>query len=178
MSEEVRSIILWLHLMFIAVWIGSQVLTGFAVVPTLRRIESRADRMDLLRVFTRRFSLIAWGSLLIVLITGGLLTGDRIQTILDGFDSIYDLRWGWIFAIKMALFVLMAGLVALHSFVLWPRLMELNERAIDQVQDGDPEIRRLQVQSGVVAGLGMLTSLLVLGCGAFLGNSSFSFVAG
>ena len=72
----------------------------------------------------------------------------------------------------------MAGLVALHSFVLGPRLMELNERAIDQVQDGDPEIRRLQVQSGVVAGLGMLTSLLVLGCGAFLGNSSFSFVAG
>ena len=82
MSEEVRSIILWLHLLFIAVWIGSQVLTGFAVVPTLRRIESRADRMDLLRAFTRRFSLIAWGSLFIVLITGGLLTGDRIETIL------------------------------------------------------------------------------------------------
>ena len=76
MSEEVRSIVLWLHLMFIAVWLGSQVLTGFAVVPTLRRIESRADRMDLLRAFTRRFSLITWGSLLIVLITGGLLTGD------------------------------------------------------------------------------------------------------
>ena len=67
----------------------------------------------------------------------------------------------------MGLFLVMAGLVALHSFVLGPRLMELNQRAIDQVEDGDRRIRRLQVQSGIVAGLGMLTSLLVLGCGAF-----------
>ncbi len=177
MSEEVRSIILWLHLAFIAVWIGSQVLTGYAVIPTLRRIESRADRMELLRVFTRRFGWLAWGALLIVLLTGGALTGERIATIHDGFDSIYDLRWGWIFAIKMGLFLVMAGLVALHSFVLGPRLMELNQRAVDQVEGGDRRIRRLQVQSGVVAGLGMLTSLLVLGCGAFLGNSAFSFVA-
>jgi putative copper export protein len=177
MSEEVRSIILWLHLIFIAVWIGSQVLTGFAVIPTLRRIESRADRMDLLRAFTRRFGLIAWGALLIVLITGGVLTEERVDIIRDGFDSIFDLRWGWIFVIKMALFLVMAGLVALHSVVLGPRLMELNQRAIDQVEGGDRRIRRLQVQSGVVAGLGMLTSLLVLGCGAFLGNNSFSFVA-
>ena len=112
-----------------------------------------------------------------MLLTGGALTGERIATIHDGFDSIYDLRWGWIFAIKMGLFLVMAGLVALHSFVLGPRLMELNQRAIDQVEGGDRRIRRLQVQSGIVAGLGMLTSLLVLGCGAFLGNSAFSFVA-
>ena len=132
MSEEIRSILLWVHLMFIAIWIGSQVLTGFAVVPSVRRIESRNDRMEVLRTFTRRFSLIAWGALAIIVITGGSLTGDRIETIKDDFDSIYDLRWGWIFSIKIGLVVVMAGFVALHSFVLGPRLMDLNQRAVDE----------------------------------------------
>lgn len=177
MSEEVRSIVLWVHLIFIAVWIGAQVLTAFAVVPALRTLENRDDRMEVLRTFTRRFSVIAWGSLLVILITGGGLTGDRIDTIKDGVDSIYDLRWGWIFSIKMTLVLIMAGLVALHSFVLGPRLMDLNQRALDQVAGGDTRIRRLQVQSGIVAGLGLLVSFLVLGCGAFLSNSSYSFLA-
>ena len=176
MSEEVRSIILWVHLIFITVWIGSQVLTVFAVVPAVRRIENRDARLDVLRTFTRRFSVIAWGSLLIIVITGGGLTGDRIDTIKDGVDSIYDLRWGWIFSIKMTLVLVMAALVAVHSYVLGPRLMDLNQRAVDQIEGGDTRIRRLQVQSGIVAGLGLLTSLLVLGCGAFLANSSFSFL--
>jgi len=175
-SEEVRSIILWLHLIFITVWIGSQVLTAFAVVSAVRRIENRDDRLDVLRTFTRRFSLIAWGSLLIIVITGGGLTGDRIDTIKEGVDNIYDLRWGWIFSIKMTLVLVMVALVAFHSYVLGPRLMDLNQRAVDQIEGGDTRIRRLQVQSGIVAALGLLTSLLVLGCGAFLSNSSFSFL--
>ena len=104
------------------------------------------------------------------------LTGDRIDTIKEGVDNIYDLRWGWIFSIKMTLVLVMVALVAFHSYVLGPRLMDLNQRAVDQIEGGDTRIRRLQVQSGIVAALGLLTSLLVLGCGAFLSNSSFSFL--
>lgn len=177
MSEEVRSILLWVHLIFVAIWVGSQLITAFAVVPSVRRIESRNDRMDVLRTFTRRFSLIAWGSLIVILITGGSLTGDRIDTIKDFTDSMYDLRWGWIFSIKITLVIVMASLVAVHSFVLGPRLMDLNQRAVDEVEAGAARIRKVQIQSGIVAGLGLLTSLLVLGCGAFLSNSAFSFVA-
>jgi putative copper export protein len=176
MSEEVRSILLWVHLIFIAIWVGSQVLTGFAVVPAVRNIRDRDDRMTVLRTFTRRFSIIAWGSLLIILLTGGAMTGDRIDTIKGSVDSIYDWRWGWIFSIKMALVVVMAGLVALHSFVLGPRLMDLNQRAVEQIAGGDARIRSLQIQSGIVAGLGLLVSFLVLGCGAFLANTTYSFV--
>ena len=114
---------------------------------------------------------------MIVVITGGSLTGDRLDTISGLADSMYDLRWGWVFSIKITLVVVMAGLVALHSFVLGPRLMHLNQRAVDEVEAGARRIRKLQMQSGIVAGLGLLTSLLVLGCGAFLSNSAFSFVA-
>ena len=166
-----------MHLIFIAIWVGSQVITGFAVVPSVRTIQNRDDRMTILRAYTRRFSIIAWSSLLIILITGGAMTGDRIDTIKDTYDSIYDIRWGWIFSIKMALFVGMAALVALHSFVLGPRLMELNQRAVDQIAEGDTQIRSLQIRSGIVAGLGLLTSLLVLGSGVFLANTFFSFLA-
>ncbi len=177
MSEEVRSVLIWLHLTFAAIWIGAQVLTGIAVVPSVRRIRDDADRVETLRVFTRKFNLIAWGALALIVITGGAMTGDRANDIEDAFGGLYDARWGFIFSIKMALVVIMAALVALHAFVLGPRLMELNRRAAERVGAGEEQIRALKLKSGIVAGLGLLTSLLVLGCGAFLANTAFAFVS-
>ena len=176
MSEEVRSLLVWLHLIFVAIWIGAQVLTGFAVVPSVRRIRDDADRVETLRIFTRKFNIVAWGSLLLIVISGGAMTGDRIEDVKDIFGGFYDSRWGVIFSIKMTLVVIMAALVALHAFVLGPRLMEINRRAVERVAAGEEQIRGLRVKSGIVAGLGLLTSLLVLGCGAFLANTAFSFI--
>jgi uncharacterized membrane protein len=177
MSESVRSLLLWIHLIFIAVWVGSQVLAAFAVIPSVRRVQDREDRVAALRLFTRKFNHLAWGSLAVIVITGGVMTSDSIDTIKAITDNIYDLRWGWIFSIKMTLVIVMAGLVAIHAFVLGPRLLELNQRAVDQVQGGETRIRALQIRSGIVAALGLVISLLVLGCGAFLANRAFSLVA-
>ena len=180
MSETTISILLMIHLTFITVWIGSQILVGAAVVPTIRRIQDGRTRLDALEVFTRRFNLIAWFSMLVITLTGGMMVSDRIGLIEAsvGGGSIFDARWGWIFVIKMTLWTLMVGVVGLHSFILGPRQMDLNRAALENETDASrARIRRLQRRSIATSAAGLLLAILVLGAGAFLSNHNFSAVA-
>ena len=179
MSETALSILVFLHLIFIAVWVGSQVLVAAAVVPSLRRISSGEDRVAALEHFTRRFNHVAWGSMILIVITGGLMVSERIDQVRAIFgDSILDARWGWIFVIKMTLWVLMLGAVAAHSFLVGPRQLELNRQALGQNESWAAQhLRPLQRRSIMLSVGGLVLSLLVLGSGAFLANHLYSFQA-
>ena len=154
MSETTISILLFVHVTFIAVWVGSQVLVAVAVMPSLRRIADGPTRLEALSTFTRRFNFVAWFSLLLIVLTGGLVVGERIDDIESSYGSLFDLRWGFIFAIKMALLAAMVGLVGLHSFILGPRQLRLNREALERAEEGtrsesavpaapvDPDLRR------------------------------------
>ena len=93
-------------------------------------------------------------------------------------DSILDARWGWIFVIKMTLWVLMLGAVAAHSFLVGPRQLELNRQALEQDESWAAQhLRPLQRRSIMLSVGGLVLSLLVLGSGAFLANHLYSFQA-
>ena len=173
------SVIVFIHLIFITTWVGSQILTAVAVVPTMRRIEDGNIRVEAVAAFSRRFNHVAWGSMLIILITGGMLVTERFDQLDAIYDSTFDSRWGIIFAIKMTLWAAMIGIVALHSFVLGPRQLDLNREALQQ-EDGGSEpsarLRSVQRRSVMASALGLVLSLLVLGSGAFLANHNFSFL--
>lgn len=182
MSETSISIILFIHVAFVAVWVGSQVLVAVAVVPSLRRVQDGRQRLEALRVFTRRFNHVAWGAMAVIVISGGLMASERIDDVKAiGGDSIFDLRWGWIFAIKMSMFAVMVALVALHSFVVGPKQLELNQQAVERAEKAgaaagaETAARTLQRKSIRISVAGLVLSLLVLGAGAFLGNGLFSF---
>jgi uncharacterized membrane protein len=177
MSETVLSIVLFLHLSFITVWVGSQVLTAAAVVPSVRRLEQGEARLAVLETFTSRFNMVAWVSMTVIVITGGILVGERLDQVRDIFgDSIFDSRWGIIFVIKMTLWALMVVAVGVHAFLLGPRQLELNRQALDHDEAwAERHLRPLQTRSILLSVSGLLLSLLVLGSGAFLGNHDFSF---
>ena len=178
MSETVISILIYLHVTGIAIWIGSQVLVGSAVMPSLRRVQDGAIRLEALTVFTRRFGFVAWSAMIVIVLSGGIMTGERIDDVKAIFgDSIFDARWGWIFVIKMTLWAVMVGLVGLHSFILGPRQMDLNRQALASSDAGEmAAVRALQRRSILISVAGLILSLLVLGCGAFLANHGFSYV--
>ena len=179
MSETALSITLFIHITFIAIWVGSQVLTAAAVVPSVQRIEEGAVRLDTLETFARKFNHIAWGAVLIIIITGGIMVDTRIDDVkaIADSDSIFDLRWGLIFAIKMSIFIVMLAVVALHSFVFGPRLLELNRQALrDDSAATQTSLRALRRKSIALSGAGLGLSIIVLGAGAFLANHGYSFV--
>ena len=178
MSETTLSILVFLHLIFIAIWVGGQVIIAAVTIPSARRIEDPSTRLQVIEGATRRFGFVAGLSMVAIVLTGGLMVGERIDHVAPGDLSIFDRRWGWIFVIKMAVWAMMVVVVGLHTFFTGPRQLELNREAIVAGEaEPNPDLRRYQLRSILLSITGLLLSLVVLGAGAFLANHNFSFQA-
>lgn len=176
MSETVISILVTLHVVAVAVWLGGQIVTAACVVPALRAVGDRTLWLDALEGFTRRFGRVGIAAMIIILITGGAMVDPRLDQASNFGDGIYDARWGIIFVIKMSLWVVMMGLIGLHQFVFGPRQLKLARETANAEAD-TPELRRVRMITIALSISGLLFTLAVAGAGAFLGNHNFSMNA-
>ena len=177
MSETALSILIWLHVIGVAVWLGGQVLTAAAVIPTLRAASDREFWLSALEGFTRRFGRIGIAAMIIIVVTGGAMIDPRLDQAENFGASIYDARWGVIFVVKMALWAAMIAVIGLHQFVFGPRQLELARQAVTAGEGDSPELRRVRHLTIFLSVVGLLLTLLVAGAGAFLGNHNFSMNA-
>lgn len=177
MSETVLSILIWLHVIGVAVWLGGQVLTAAAVIPTLRAAGDREFWLSALEGFTRRFGRIGIAAMVIIVATGGAMIDPRLDQAENFGASISDARWGIIFVAKMALWAAMIAVIGLHQFVFGPRQLELAREAVAAGKGDSPELRRVRRLTIMLSIVGLLLTLLVAGAGAFLGNHNFSMNA-
>lgn len=69
----IHGIVNFFHLLAAAVWIGGMVYIHFVLLPSVSKIEP-GESSKLQGIAAKRFSIIAWGSLLILLITGYIKT--------------------------------------------------------------------------------------------------------
>ena len=168
------AILTGLHILFATIWVGPQLLVAVAVVPALRGIDDERARLEAIQRFARRFNLVAWPAMLGLVITGGIKLADRLDEVRDaaralGGDTIYDVRWGYIFDVKIGMVIVAVALVALHSFVIGPRLVALQRRTLERAEAGAPaEVQALRKWSMALAGGGLLLSILVVIAAGFL----------
>ena len=175
MSETVISILVWLHVIGVAVWLGGQIVTAACVIPALRSVGDRTIWLDALEGFTRRFGRVGIVVMVIIVITGGAMVDPRLDQAENFGPDIYDARWGYIFVIKMALWAVMIALIGLHQFVFGPRQLEL-ARASAGAEEDSPELKRVRRLTIMLSISGLLVTLLVAGAGAFLGNHNYSML--
>ena len=152
----------WLHILAATIWVGPQVFLFVAVVPAVRTVEDVQVRARLMRVLTTRFGYLAWGAMVVLVITG---VGNLYEHPLD-VDVLFDLNFGRIFEIKMTLVIATVVLTALHSFVLGPRVLKLQESVTDQAQIAS--VRRLSI---IVSSVNGVLALSILFMGALLGTT-------
>jgi len=168
MSEAVTP---WLHILAIAVWVGPQFFLFIAAVPAVRTIEDRAVRARVMRVVVTRFGWMAWAAMLVIVLSG---ISNLFQVGGDtplSWASANDFRYGRIFAEKMVLVGLAVALTAVHTFVVGPRQLALNEQ-----MDADPdEAARLRRISVAISAVALLASILAMFMGAVLANHDYSF---
>ena len=152
----------WLHILAATIWVGPQVFLFVAAVPAIRTVEDAQVRARIMRVLTTRFGWLAWGAMLVLVSTGiGNLYGHALSV-----DELFDLNFGIIFQVKMTLVILTVALTALHSFVIGPRLLSLQENAADQAQVASA--RRVSI---IVSAGNLLLALGILFCAALLGTT-------
>jgi uncharacterized membrane protein len=175
MSETLISILVWLHVIGVAVWLGGQIITAACVIPALRAVGDRTLWLDALERFTRQFGRVGIVAMVIIVITGGAMIDPRLDQVENFGEDLYAARWGYIFVIKMALWAGMIALIGMHQFVFGPRQLELARATADADQDS-PELRRVRRITIALSISGLLLTLLVAGAGAFLGNHNFSML--
>ncbi len=149
----------WLHILAATIWVGPQVFLFVAAVPAIRTVEDAQVRARIMRVLTTRFGWLAWGAMLVLVITGIVNLYEHELSV----DTLFDLNFGIIFQVKMTLVILTVALTALHSFVIGPRLLSLQESAADQAQVASA--RRVSI---IVSAGNLLLALGILFCAALL----------
>jgi putative copper resistance protein D len=125
------------HVLAAAVWIGGTVALVFAGIPVLRLLPDE-QRADSVRALGRRWRPIGWGALAVLLASGVWLAFGYWGA--DDPDVLFETEAGHILIAKALLFLTLVTTVALHDFVLGPRLNR-------QIREGRPRtlLRPMQV---------------------------------
>ena len=152
----------WFHILAATIWVGPQVFLFVAAVPAIRTVEDAQVRARIMRVLTTRFGWLAWGAMLVLVTTGIANLYEHALSV----EELFELNFGIIFQVKMTLVILTVALTALHSFVIGPRLLSLQESVADQAQVASA--RRVSI---IVSAGNLLLALGILFCAALLGST-------
>src|SRR5437868_4487938 len=103
----------WIHVLLACVWVGGMIYTGAVVVPFAVK-QSPDERQRILRGLARKFRMIGWSSVVLLVITGVYNATQRYA--LDGVGGLFDrTRVGFWLPRKLEFFVLMVLLVLFHD---------------------------------------------------------------
>jgi putative copper resistance protein D len=111
--------ILWfaavsLHILAAVVWIGGMIFLSLVLAPLVRRGNVIAEHVALFRYAARRFRIIVWLSIVILLTTGPLLLQGRNLLLNAPSD------WPAVVRIKLGLVCLLLLLTLAHDLYLGP----------------------------------------------------------
>ncbi|MBI2165041.1 MAG: CopD family protein [Chloroflexi bacterium] len=156
----------YLHLMAAVVWLGGLLFIAMVLVPIARgTTEPPGVAARLLSVAARRFRIIGWAALLVLVGTGvwNLLARgvSPLEVFTGGGWFIQTLR------VKGALVTAVLALSALHDFLVGPRLARRLE-ALRGPPAADSSIARRRRVVSWLARLNMLLALAIAALGALL----------
>lgn len=152
-EEMVTTLVGFLHLLVTVMWIGGMIFMKLVLLPALAATDP-ASAGRAMAVVAKRFTIIAWLSTLILLVTGLLKTPEGTL-----FSTASD--YGVILLVKHILFVLMIAGGAIITFVFAPKLRSLAPKPGE-----GPSHEFLKAQKGVeiLSATNTFLGLLVLVC--------------
>ena len=149
--------VVWLHIVAAALWVGPQVFLFVAFAPAMQRIADQRLRAEVTRVMTRRFGMLAAIAMVVLVITGLVMVGERLYD----WSVLVTTSFGQMLLLKGLLVLAVLGLTVYHAFELAPRVAAM---ALS-VGPGEASLRR---RSLLVNSANLALSLAVLLLGVFL----------
>ncbi len=123
-----------LHLLAAALWVGGLIHIGLAMPRWLDELKGVPRTLFAAESF-RRFSLLAAGSMVVLMVSGVLSA--LIQ--FTAWDQLWSTNYGWSLVSKMAVMLPLLAVAGLNAFILEPRVMEASRQmagaAIDDAGD-------------------------------------------
>jgi uncharacterized membrane protein len=151
----------WIHIMSAIAWIGGQLFILLILLPIMRTALPRNERTLVFAQVGRRYAVLSWIALTLLIITG-VLNGERRSV---SWEHLTDSGYGQILFTKLIFVAFVIVVTLVHALYFGRRITELAERSATIGYD-DPKIaeerRRLQILSGVLSGLNLLLNLIVV----------------
>lgn len=144
-------VVQFVHLLVSVIWIGGMIYTALVLMPSMTSIDP-PQRGRLLASVAKRFTIVAWSSVLILLATGLLKTPSRM--LVDASSG-----YGRILLIKHIAFVFMILIGAIITFVVAPKIYKHSPHAGEQPS---PVFLQAQARVKVLSSMNMILGILVL----------------
>ena len=175
MSNALHIAAIWMHILGIALFVGPQFFLAFAWVPASRGIDDLPTRIKAMRTITKRFGYVGGAGLLLILIAGTYLIADwRNFYTIDPTLGFNDVRFGIVFSIKMTVLTVMLAILAWHTFIAGPKLMDRLEAQANGENVSDAELKKLRMRSMMLSITGLVLTLIIMVLGAMLTTTSYS----
>lgn len=145
------SIFQFLHLLFTVFWIGGMTFMHFVLNPALSAI-SPQEGGKLMGAIAKRFTIIAWSSTVVLIVTGLLKTPSGLL-----FDT--SSTYGTLLLLKHIAFAVMMVNGLIITFGIAPKLRSF---APKEGERPSVEFAGAQKRLGMLSGLNMLLGVLVL----------------
>ena len=154
------ALVLWLHVLAAAVFIGPQVFLVLVAMPALRTVADAGVRRDLTRKITRGFGMIGGIALAVLLVTG-------IWNYFEAKDEgLIDFKRYFIaLQIKLTLVTIVIILTIVHGAVFGRRMQALQESG-----GSEAELAKARQWSMYASMANLVASIAILLCAAILGS--------
>ena len=102
-----------LHVLAVVLWIGGVAMVTTVIIPAIKRLKSKEDRIKTFEAIEGRFSLQAK---ITVTVTG--ITGFYMLYLLDGWHRYLDITYWWVHAMTIVWLIFTIVLFILEPYVL------------------------------------------------------------
>jgi len=151
-----RVLVVWLHVVAAAVWLGSMVFLALGVLPVLRRPEYRTVYGPILHAVGLRVRWIGWAALFVLVLTGlhnlAALGVVGYHVVSDQMAGPFARALAW----KLGLIGGIVGLNLLHDLWLGPRVTRAWQTDLK-----DPSLRWVRLAAAWIGRLVVLLTLAV-----------------
>ncbi len=162
------AVVSWLHLIGITFWVGGIFVSTMVLMPSLKAI-SPAEGGKLMEAFSKRFGILTWLAVALVVITGIILTNDII-----GFSLLVssNTRYANLLLTKIILAIVMILNGTYMSFVLGRKMASFSSAppaskpadsgGKSQPSGPPPELLRLQGRMAIIGWVQVVLALAIL----------------
>ena len=154
------ALVLWIHILAAAVFIGPQVFLVLVAMPAIRTVGDAAVRQQITRKITRGFGVVGGIALAVLLVTG-------IWNYYDAKDNgLLDFKRYFIaLQIKLTLVTVVIILTIVHGAVFGRRMQSLQEAG-----GSESELAKARQWSVLTSIANLAASILILLCAAILAS--------
>ena len=112
-------LLVWLHVLAAVSWIGGTIFLSVVLMPVLKREPFASQRSLLFPTIARRFRVVIWGAIAILLLTGPPLLHQR------GIPIMNLSGWPMVLSVKLGLVVILLLFTVTHDLIIGPRVSRI-----------------------------------------------------